>query len=453
MRTLRVELRRTIALWLPVAIVVVAVAILLMYRAPRMTNAVPWGLDSPGTVEWTRFSLIFLWPIIVGAAAVQGMRESRAGVGELFSSTPRPTAHRALILSLSVGLAVVVGYLLLLVTGLVQVAVHGGMFTAASLVSVVLGLVGVLAGVALGLGVGRLLPHPVTAPALTVLALVATVAGMMATESAGPQGSSVPSWLTDLSVAVSRPESAFLLPSAGFTIGQLCWLSGLTATGLLLLMVRQGRARLLAVLPVVAGLAAALLVFPATKEGNLTPDKAASALVCDGPVCVTKLREKWLPTLAGPGKEAIQALQKLPQHPERVEESTESNDYYLRGQRDPSRLLVRYSLVDDAPVSDLTVVLLDGAGTPRCIPSHYDSPEEKRETVARWVMQGWLTGSATPPPAKSYQQREAAELMPPVWTALHALPEQEQIARVAAARHVELTCQGDPLAAITGGAG
>ncbi|PFG49295.1 hypothetical protein ATK36_4440 [Amycolatopsis sulphurea] len=451
-RMLRVELRRTIALWLPVAIVVVAVAILLMYRAPRMTSAVPWGLDSPGTVEWTRFSLIFLWPIIVGAAAIQGMRESRAGVGELFSSTPRPTAHRALILSLAVGLAVVVGYLLLLVTGLVQVAVHGGMFTAASLVSVVLGFVAVLAGVALGLGVGRLLPHPVTAPALTVLALVATVAGLVATQDASPQGSSVPSWLTDLSVAVSPPESAFLLPSAGFTIGQLCWLSGLTATGLLVLMVRP-RARLLAVLPVVAGLTAALLVFPADRAGNLTPDKTASALVCDGPVCVTKLREKWLPTLAGPGKEAIQALQKLPQHPERVEESTESNNYYLRGQRDPARLLVPYSSTTYVPVSDLTAVLLDGAGTPRCIPSHYDSPEEKRETVARWVMQGWLAGSATPPPAKSYQQRDAAELMPPVWTALHALPEQEQIARVAAARQVELTCQGDPLAALTGGAG
>ncbi len=461
-RTLRVELRRSIALWLSVAMVVVGLGVFLSTdRGPWWHGTMAWGLDSLGSAQWTRYLLMLLWPIVVGAGAIQGMREHRSGVDELFSTTARPGGQRGLVLGLAVGLSVVAGYLVLLLAGFGQVVVHGGMFTPASLVPVFLGLLSVVAGAALGLGVGRLLPHPVTAPALTVLALVGVVYLQAVDSPVEWVRRGVPNWVRLLAVAPDQPRSAFLLPSGPVVLGQTLWLAGITASGLLLLGGRSARTRLLAVVPVGAGLALAVAVFPGDPAGNLTVDKAAAALVCDGPVCVTKLHEDWLPALAGPGKDALQVLRKLPQHPDRVEESTARYLYNSGGARDATRMLVhrddtwrfdvRTGETRYLTGEDLRVYLLDGAGTPRCAGNAYAGPEQDHEDAARRVMRGWLLGSAAPPPGKRYDDPPLAGMTQSAWTALHAQPQPEQLARVAAARQIELTCHGDPLAALTGG--
>ncbi|GAA3577193.1 hypothetical protein GCM10022222_72390 [Amycolatopsis ultiminotia] len=459
---LRVELRRTIAPWVVLVMLVVGIGFFVAFTGPWIRGSQAWGLEALSSAQWTRFLLVFLWPIIVGASAIQGMRDNRAGVRELFTSTARPAGHRAVQLGLAMGIAAVVGYLVVLAVGMAQVIANDGMFTFASVAPVVLGLLSVVAGVGLGLGVGRLLPHPITAPAIAVISLVATFFLQIASNGAASVNQQVPNWVLLLSVAPDDPRSPFDAPSAAVVLGQICWLAGLAGTGFLLLTAGSVRTRLLALLPVVAGLAVAIPVFPASAEGNLTVDKAASALVCDGPVCVTKMHEDWLPTLAGPGKQALQALQKLPQHPDRVEESTAAELSSQPGPRDPARLFaqrddLRYAAHTGAPLTDkagndLVADLLEGAGAPRCARLTYAGPEESHEDAARRVMESWLLGSATPPPSRKYDQRDLAGLMQSTWTALHAQPEQEQIARVAAARQVELTCHGDALAALTGGA-
>lgn len=459
MNALRTELRRTIALWLAVLMAAVGLVFFFSFTGPWRRDSSAWGLDAPATAQWTRYLLLLVWPMVVGAGAIQGMRDSRSGVSELFASTSRPAGHRALTLGLTTGIGAVVGYLVLLAVGFVQVAVNGGMFTLASLMPVVLGLLAVLAGVAIGLGVGRLLPHPVTAPALAVLALVAVMFLEVSSGHGGDADGLLPNWVALLSAAQEQPRSAFLVPSAAVDTGQFLWFAGLIGTGLLLLVMRSARARLLAVLPVVAGLVGAAVVLPASAADNLTPDKAASELVCDGSVCVEKLHEDWLPTLAGPAKEALRLLEKLPQHPVRVEESTEGNNTTVTPRRDPELVLVKkddtYTILPGTQQAgyltghDLTMALLKGAGTPPCEGLSYSHPEEE---AARRVMAYWLAGSATPPPLHEHEYKQVPGLMQSAWTALHAQPEPEQLARVAAARQLQLSCQGDPLTALLGGA-
>ncbi|MFD2466391.1 hypothetical protein [Amycolatopsis silviterrae] len=447
MSAFRIELRRTIAPWVPVAMLVVSLGMLLISRGPWAHGSAAWNATWLTAVRWPRYLLVLMWPIIVGASAIQGMRDTRAGVGELFGSTPRPAGHRAMTLSLALGIAAVVGYLVLVAAGVGQVVAHGGLFTTAWVMQLVLGVLSVLAGVALGLGLGRLLPYPITAPALAVLALAAGLFAQMS----GVNGDG-PNAVVLLGIGQVEPRGPFDLPRPAVEIGQLSWLLGLTVAGILLLLARSARTKVLALLPVAAGLAVALPLFPASSTDNHAPDQTAAALVCDGPVCVTRLHEDWMSTVAGPGKEALQRLEKLPQHPTKVEESTAPYRSNKTGPRDPSRVLIQqddYALQEKSGPS-LTVALLSGAGTIACHPTSYSGEKNDREDAARWVMARWLVGSYTPP--TSYAQPPLQTRTDPAWAALKAAPEAEQTARVAAARQMELTCTGDPLKVLMEGA-
>lgn len=355
-------------------------------------------------------------------AAIQGMRDARAGVGELFGSTPRPAGQRAATLGLALGLAAVVGYLVLVAAGAGQVVAKGGLFTTAWVMQLVLGVLSVLAGVALGLGVGRLLPYPITAPALAVLVL----AGGLYAQVSGVTGAA-PNAVALLGIGQVQPHGPFDLPRPAVEIGQLSWLLGLTAAGIVLLLANSARTRLLALLPVAAGLAAALPIFPASSQDNYVPDKTAAALVCDGPVCVTRLHEGWLSTVAGPGKEALQQLEKLPQHPARVEESTESFHNTKVGPRDPARILIQQDAYElhNKSGSSLTMALLGGAGTRPCHASSYGGERNDREDAARWAMAQWLaaltrrlhTLSCRPGPTRHGQPSRQCRRRsrPPAW--------------------------------------
>ncbi|WP_037357033.1 hypothetical protein [Amycolatopsis orientalis] len=447
MSAFRIELRRTIAPWVPVAMLVVSLGLLVFSRGPWNHTSAAWNATWLTSVRWSRYLLVLMWPIIVGAAAIQGMRDARAGVGELFGSTPRPAGHRAATLGLALGLSAAVGYLVLVAAGVGQVVAKGGLFTTAWVMQLVLGVLSVLAGVALGLGLGRLLPYPITAPVLAVLAL----AGGLFAQVSGTTGAA-PNAVVLLGIGQVQPRGPFDLPSPAVELGQLSWLLGLTVAGILLLLASSARTKLLALLPVAAGLAVALPLFPASPKDNYVPDQTAAALVCDGPVCVTRLHEDWLSTVAGPGKEALRRLAKLPQHPVRVEESAESFRATKVGPRDPSRLLVQqddYALWEKSGPS-LTMTLLNGAGTVPCHAASYGGEKNDREDAARWVMAQWLLGSYTPP--SSERQPPLRPKTDSAWAALKAVPEAEQTARIAAARQAELTCTGAPLRILLEGA-
>ncbi|WP_116200144.1 hypothetical protein [Amycolatopsis circi] len=447
MSAFRTELRRTVAPWVPVVFLAVGLGLLLLSPGPWSHGSAAWDATWLTAVRWSRYLLVLLWPIIVGAAAIQGMRDARAGVSELFQSTPRPAGQRARTLASAVGLAAVVGYLVLVAAGVGQVVADGGMFTAAWMTQLLLGVLSVVAGVALGLGLGRLLPYPITAPAVAVVALV----GGLVLQASG-ETDRVPNPAALLGIGQLVPRGPFDVPAPGVQIGQLCWLLGLSAAGFLLLLASSARIKALALLPVAAGLAVALPLFPAAAENNYIVDKAAAALVCDGPVCVTRLHEDWLSTVAGPGKEAMRLLEKLPQRPGRVEESTVSFGNTKVSPRDPSRLLMQrdsYAMYDKSGHS-LTVTLLSGAGTLPCHASSYTGEKNDREDAARWVMAQWLVGSYAPP--RSYTEPPLQTRTDPAWSALKAVPAAEQTARVAAARQLELTCTGDPLKVLMEGA-
>ncbi len=107
-------------------------------------------------------------------------------------------------------------------------------------------------------------------------------------------------------------------------LGQTLWLLGVAATGFALLAAASPRARLLALTPVLAGAALALLVLPSDPRRTYVVDEAAAALVCDGPVCVTKVQQARLDDLAGPGKEALVLLHDAlgDQVPDSIQENT-----------------------------------------------------------------------------------------------------------------------------------
>ncbi|MDT8911378.1 hypothetical protein [Amycolatopsis sp. PS_44_ISF1] len=454
----RTELRRTIAPWMALVVVLVGLGFFFAFvrYGPWFKEPAAWDGQWAASVQWTRYLLVLLWPIIVGASAIQGMRDRRSGTVELLAATPRPARYRLTKLSFALGLAAVLAYVVILLTGLAQVVAHDGLFTFGWVLPALVGSTTVVAGVGLGLGAGRVLPHPVTAPVLTVAALVGCLLFQFSSGPGSVVSGLLPNRLALLSVAPDAPRSPFLVPAVTVSAGQLCWLAGLAATGFLLLAAATARRRLLALLPVVAGLAIALSLFPASPAGYLTVDQAAATPVCDGPVCVTKMHAARLSTLAGPGKEALRRLAKIPGAPTGVVEATDParTTARLAGPQDPSKIVVH---LDDGPYlsrrgDDLVTELTAGGGTQACGGPSYGGLRESREAAARWVVSAWLSEGRKRPRMSTYYQR-LPELAEPAWAGLKALPPQEQVARVVAVRQAELSCQGDALTALTQGAG
>ncbi|SDH58161.1 hypothetical protein SAMN05421505_11886 [Sinosporangium album] len=117
--------------------------------------------------------------------------------------------------------------------------------------------------------------------------------------------------------------------------------------------------------------------------------------------------------------------------------------------------------------ADITRGLLAGAGTPSC--QRWDGPSPGwalHEHAARTVAAAWLMGDLAPLPGDAWMRepldgvpeyvrdpaRRANALTDRAWAALRALPEAEQRRRVAALRAAALTCRGDLLSVLAGGA-
>ncbi|MEU0792347.1 hypothetical protein ABZ342_19945 [Amycolatopsis sp. NPDC005961] len=445
---LRIELRRSIAPWAGLALLVVALGFLFLLSGPWWKVPAPWTGNTTTTALWLRFLLVFLWPIAVAAGAIQGMRDSRSGMVELLSTTSRPGWHRAIRLAGAVGTLTALGFLLVFAVGWAELLGHGGFVSASFLPVLLVGLLAVVAGSWVGLAVGRLLPHPLTAPALAVLTLAVSVLAW-----ASGAFSAMYSRFGLLTPVLAEPRGVLTTTAASVDLGQAAWFAGLAATGFLVLAADSARARALGLLPVVAGAAIALPVFPASEDGLLTPDSVAAQRLCDGPICVSRAHEDRLAALAGPGREALAMLAKLPGAPTRIEERTVPAAVNTVPSRDAGVVYLDFQTNDDlrtADASTLRTAVLSGTGLPACEPASYG---DLSDLGGRVIAAAYFTGELKRLPEYGGGWfRQSSGRIEQAWQKFHALPADEQFSRIVAVRQVLLTCQGDPLDTLVPGA-
>jgi hypothetical protein len=448
---LRTELRRSIAPWAGLAVAVVALGFLFLLSGPWWKVPAPWTGYSTTTALWLRNLMVFLWPIVVGAGAIQGMRDSRSGMTELLATTSRPGWHRAARLAGAVGGLSALGLLVVFAVGVVEVLAHGGYFSAGFVPVLAVGLLAVVAGSWLGLAIGRLVPHPLAAPAMAVLTLVASMLCWMALEPG--LHSVLPTRMGPLAPALAEPRGAMTTTTTSLDVGQVVWFLGLAATAFLLLAAGSVRARLLSLLPLAAGAAIALPLFPPAPADALTLDEFAAGKKCDGPICLSRMHADRMAALAGPGREALALLAKLPGAPSRIEEQTEATLPNAVPRRDPDVVYLDFQLNDTlltADAAQLRLAVLAGAGLPSCNrASAVDLPDQ----AARMITAAYFTGELKPLPERNgLWLKKQFGTIEQLWGSFRALPPEVQLERVAAARQVLLTCQGDPLDTLVPGA-
>lgn len=444
MSILRIELRRSLARWAGVTLAVLALGFLLLLTGPWWKDPAPWTGNWTTTALWLRFLLVFLWPVAVGAGAIQGMRDRRSGMVELLGTTSRPAEQRAVRLAGAMALLTAAGYVVVFVVGAVLTLVLGGLASLSFLPVLVVGTLGVVAGALVGLGIGKLLPHPLTAPALAVGTLavsIALISGLV------PHGGTMPNRFGLLSPALTEPRGAFLTTALSVDGGQILWFAGLGGTGFLLLALRSPRARLLGLLPAVATGLVAVLVFPATTSGNFTQDDTAARRLCTGPVCVTRLHGDRLPVVTTAATQALRLLARVPGAPTRVDEETASVAAQ-HPSRDPGVVFVDLQSSPELQTADadaLRLAMVAGAGVPSCY-QYFDisGPDE----IARTVSAAWFTGELRPLPEREWDWSSTEATARSAWEILRRLPPATQLARITAMRQVLLSCQGDPLTAL-----
>ncbi|WP_181770375.1 hypothetical protein [Amycolatopsis pittospori] len=454
-RILRIELRRTIAPWAALAAVVVAFGFLFSFTGPWTRFPLAWNEHWTFAAEWSRFLLVFLWPIAIGAGVLQGMRDSRSGMVELLATMPRPGRHRAAKLAGALGGLLTLGYLLVFAVGAIQVLFHGGFFTIGWLPIVVVGALAMVAGAWIGLGIGRLLPHPLTAPAVAITAFVAVVVFQVVPSEGSAFEGALPIRLTLLSPAMDVFNDPFMTTAGRMDIGQAVWLAGLAATGFLLLAAGTKRAKALAAVPALVAVAIAVPVLPATTAEAKVVDPLATAMVCDGPVCLTKMHEADLARVAGPGKEALRLLGTLPGAPTKIVELDRRLGYDEVPPRAADTMLIDlldWSLRLSTEPKDVTRALVAGVGTPSCHSVRGGGRLYLNELTARTIAASWFLGEWKPLRGTTlWTSEETKGEITQAWEAFRALPPDVQRTRIIAQRQAGLTCQGDQLEILTGG--
>ncbi|MFF0549989.1 hypothetical protein ACFYUL_13615 [Streptomyces sp. NPDC004311] len=451
-RVLRTELRRSVAPW--AGLVLLAAPLALLYLIPGMwwTGTARWTAQWTSMALWTRSLLILAWPVAVGLGALQGLRDHRSGTAELLASTPRPARHRAAALAGATAVAVASAFALVVLVGAVQVLAGTGYPHFGWLPISLVGALALAAGAVLGMGVGRALPSVLTPPVLAVAALVFTNVLRVSDETAVPEAA-VPNRLSLLSPAPAQAREVLFTLSSSVHVGQTLWFLGLAASGFLLLAAASPRARLLAVAPVLAGTAAALLVLPSDPHRTYVVDEAAARQVCDGPVCVTKTHQARLAGLADPGRRALGLLRQAlgDRAPAVIHESATPRELGATPERHDGILVVDF---DDATIADargdaLVRALVAQGMAPVCRPRSNREGGPASETAAQAIAAGWVLGDLLPLDGNGHSRAEQFALAEPVWRELTALPPAEQLARIDAMRSAALGCEADPLAALS----
>ncbi|MFI8460214.1 hypothetical protein [Kitasatospora sp. NPDC085464] len=453
-RLLRVELKRSAAPWAGVLVLLGSLAVFFLIDGIWWSGTAGWVAQWTPMAMWTRYLLALWWPLVVGVGAVYGLRDSRSRVAELLVTTPRPAWRRAALPAGAMALTLASGFGVLVLVGGVQVALGRTTYTTLGWLPISLvAALGLVAGAVFGMGVARTLPHVLTPPALVVCFLVLTNLLRPAMEGLVPAGRA-PNRLVLLSPAVPEPREMLLTLSGAVHVGQTLWLLGLLATGFALLSAVTRRARLLAIVPVLAGAALALPVLPGAPRDTYVVDKAAAAVVCDGPVCATQANRSRLPELALRSKEALSVLHGVlgDTAPHAVRE-----DNRLRALGDDRELSDDVVLVDfderlfaDAKGEALTRALISQGLAPNC---HGNNDREgggssdvaSQSIAVSWALHDPQLRPLTEKGADAYAQKTWADA-DTAWRKLMAASPDEQRSRILGLRAAAISCApGDPL--------
>ncbi|MEV6237664.1 hypothetical protein [Lentzea sp. NPDC051838] len=437
MTGLRIELRRSSALWAGLLVIAAGTAMLMVLTG----DGSRWAGNSTSAVLELRKPLTYVWALVVGLAVLQGMRDSRAGVGELFATTSRRGWVRLGALAAAVGGATAVGTLLLCAGVVVRVAIGGG-FVSAGFVPLALTVVLAFgAGAVLGLAVGRLLPHPLVAPVALVATFTLATIAYQAQDVWSPDGRIPPMAL--LVPAFDPPPSDLVTTSTSVDLGQIVWFAGLAITALLLFVARSLPGRLGALVPAGLAMALAVSILPAKLSDVLVTDSIGGAMVCDGPVCVSRVHEPSLAVAADVGRDVLTKLSVLPSPPTKIREDTSAMAHFatappsgdvirLDSQQSPSALSL-------AP-EQLRREMLAGAGVSSCTgPNTVNSFETRVRHLTAAYFTGELAPLASAPDLWGYPQPRAA--LEEDWRLFRAQPAPEQLNRVVKAREMLLACQ------------
>ena len=431
-RMLRIELRRSAALGSALVLLAVGVVLLGSERTLFSTGWMQLAMTQ-------RLFLALLWPLALAAGAWQARREHRSHVAELFAGTPRPRAHRVVPTLGAMAIAVVGGYLAMSVAGGLLIIGTAEYLPVSVFAVAAVGALALIAAVWLGLAAGRLLPSPVTAPALAVAGLAVLLLIPGATR---PRG-----WLS----MVFSPIDQMNMPGAYSTVpgrvsaAQAVWLAALAVAAVLLFASGGWRVRLAALLPVAAGAALAITVMP--HQNRLVTDSvdpAAQELVCaegEPRVCVSRVHSGLLPEVTPRAREGLAVLAKLPGAPTRVVEDTTTFIPTVFPRWQPDVVLLRVEAGPDAHLLDpggVVAKVVSGAfaGAPTC-----ENTAGPVETLAATY---WLIGRE--PVADDFYDPADSAAAADLWRTLRQLPAGEAEARVAALRRAAVTCSaGDGL--------
>jgi hypothetical protein len=426
-RILGIELRRSAALGTALALLVVGVV--LLFFAEAIYFATGWMQ----LAMTQRLYLAVLWPLALAAGAWQARREHRSNVAELFASTPRPLPHRTVPTLGAMAIAVVCGYLAMGIAGGLWIIRTAEYLPVTTFVVTAVGGLALIAAAWLGLAAGRLLPSPVTAPALGVAGLALLLLIPAATR---PRG-----WLA----LVFSPIYEMNMPGAYATVpgrasvAQTIWLAALAVAAVLLVASRGWRIRVAALLPVALGAALAITVMPhQNRVVNNAIDPVAKELVCaegEPTVCVSRVHSGLMSQVTPGAREGLAMLAKLPGAPSRVHEDTTTYVPDIYPEWNPDVALLRIEAGPDADLMDKAEVPAQVVYGAFASPPGCENGAPMTETLAA---AHWLIGRE-PAPGDAYDPTDvatAAEL----WRTLRELPEPEATARVAALRQAAVNC-------------
>lgn len=427
-RILRIELRRSAALWAALTLLVGGTWLLYSARERWAAGYMILALDQ-------RWYLPLLLGIAMAAGAWQARREHRSGVGELFASVPRPRAQQVVPLLLLFGIAMVVAYAGSTGLAALKIIATAQYLRAGALAGVVaVGALAVVAGVWFGLAAGRVLPYLATAPFLVIASMASPLA------ASGITGHR--EWLSRLLFPAYGlgGSSDFETIPGRFSIAQMLYLAGLATGAALLFASARRRDRLMALLPPALGTAAAVLILQGGSAFVKDPiDPAARELVCthDAPrVCVARVHSGVLPEVTPPARAAIARLARLPNGPSQAQEYLDAGDKPV-GQS-AGTLLIPLTIDDDGHATDVDRIegyMLRNVGVlPFACPDDTPGPD----TTVVVAATSWLLG--TEPDAADLGSAAATARARDLLQGLRKLDEREAAARVAAVREAVLTC-------------